>query len=275
MARSKWSVSNEAWRNNIAANKQRYADEGYDTSFLDDAINKTYQGGPSKYYFRNDDRNKEYENLLNNALNQYKSAGTDYLNKTFGGYGTTNAYLDDILRNNFDSSAYVDNFISDQYNDALSSLDKSYKRGTLSDTAYNNAIKNLNKQKSAAYSTVIGLTGNLGDQYKTDLSNLVSGYATNLSSADTSALKSSNRYWNPSQYGTEFNTALSEKQNQYQNDLDAATLGLNLFDTSDLIGNARVNSGVSNTQSNELISAIEDNTKKKQNKVGLGNQGVF
>ena len=96
-----------------------------------------------------------------------------------------------------------------------------------------------------------------------------------MSGADTSALKSSNRYSNPQQYGIEFNTALSEKQNQYQNDLDAATLGLNLFDTSDLIGNARVNSGVSNTQSNELMSAIEDNTKKKQNKVGLGNQGVF
>ena len=34
MARSKWSVSNEAWRNNIAANKQRYADEGYDISWV-------------------------------------------------------------------------------------------------------------------------------------------------------------------------------------------------------------------------------------------------
>ena len=88
-------------------------------------------------------------------------------------------------------------------------------------------------------------------------------------------MKSNNRYLNPQQYGIEFNTALSEKQNQYQNDLDAATLGLNLFDTSDLVGNARVNFGVSNTQSNELMSAIEDNTKKKQNKVGLGNQGVF
>lgn len=275
MARSKWSVSNEAWRNNIAANRKRFAEEGYDTSFLDDAINKTYQNGPGKYYFRSDDRNKEYENLLNNALDQYKQKGTDYLNKTFGGYGTTNAYLDDIINQNFDPSNYINNYVDDQYNTALESLDRNYRRGTLTDNAYNSAINNLNKQKSAAYSTVRGLTGNLADQYRTDLSNKVSGYATDLSGATTDSLKSSNRYMNPSQYGTEFNNYLSGLKNNWQNDLDSATMGLNLFDTGDLIGNARVNTGVSNTQSNELMSAIEDNTKKKQNKIGLGNQGVF
>lgn len=275
MARSKWDVSNEAWNENIAANKKRFADEGYNTSFLDEAINKTYQGGPSKYYFRDDNRNKEYESLLDNALNQYKQRGTDYLNKTFGGYGTTNAYLDDIINQNFDPSNYINNYVDEQYNTALENLDRGYKRGTLSDTAYNSALNNLNKQKSAAYSTVRGLTGNLSDQYRTDLSNKVSGYATDLSGATTDSLRTSNRYTDPSQYGTEFNSYLSGLKNNWQSDLDAATTGLNLFDTSDLIGNARVNAGVGNTQSNELMSAIEDNTKKKQNKIGLGNQGVF
>ena len=47
------------------------------------------------------------------------------------------------------------------------------------------------------------------------------------------------------------------------------------FDVASLIGDAKVANGINNMQGNNLLSAIEDRNKKKDQQIGLGNQGMF
>ena len=47
------------------------------------------------------------------------------------------------------------------------------------------------------------------------------------------------------------------------------------FDVSSIIGNAQVAGGINNNLSENLINVINDNKIKKDQQIGLGNQGIF
>ena len=165
----------------------------------------------------------------------------------------------------------TNNFLSTNYNNALEQLDRAKQRGLLNTTGYNNAFNNLNNQLSAAKTTVGDLGKGILDDYKADLTNKAQGYMTDLSNYDLNKFNSINSdKWNE-----DFNNLYNQQKEGLESRFNQATNGLNLFDTSDLIGNARLTQGVGNNQSNDLYNAIEEQQQKKSKKVGLGNTGLF
>ena len=79
----------------------------------------------------------------------------------------------------------------------------------------------------------------------------------------------------PVVFKSDFDKLYSDQQGNFEGDFNVATQDLQPFDISGIIGNARVAQGVNNTQTDELLGAIEDSEQKKDKKVGLGNKGLF
>ena len=214
------------------------------------------------------------QNFSNDMINKFekeqKKAMQNYLNQNFADLGTSDMWLNNYWNSNSDDEL-VNNFITNNYDNALTQLDRALKRGTLSQSGYDNALENLNTQKSGAFSTIGNIGQGIMDNYRTALSERAIGYNQNMD--DYSLAK----YGNVSAdaFKSDFDKLYSDQQGNFEGEFNLATQDLQPFDISGIIGNARVAQGVNNTQTDELLGAIEDSEQKKDKKVGLGNKGMF
>lgn len=303
----KWDVSWEAWNNNKNSNYNKALEE-YNQRVAD-AVNDYYtNNGPGgQYYFREDDPTAEYNDIVNKLQQQDIKNMQNYLDSNFAGLGGSNMWLDNYWTGN-ELNDLSSAFITDNYNKALDKLDQAYSSGYLNNNGYNNALNALDKQRSAARSTVDNIGLGILDDYKQDLINKVQGYQTDLSNYD---LNKSNTI-NSDAWNTNLNNFYNKQKNDLTSKFDSATSELNLFDTSDLIGNAKVDQGISNigipsqndidadlseqnlsvsdyynqlknkrnqNNTNEsqdnLFNAINEQNKRKNKNIGLGNAGLF
>ena len=271
-SRKKWATSDSAWNENRNKNLQRVSNTYTNNDLiqaLQDAINKKYDKRDyGKYYFRDDDYNKEYEDILNNFTTNQKNNLQNTLNNAAVMYDPT--YNGGFNTNYADQ--YVNDFLNTKYNDALEQLDRAKSRGTINDVGYNKALQDLATQLSAGKSTY----GSIGRD-------IISGYNTGMQTSINNYQNLLDNYNLNTDYGKlnsdVINNSLSNTYNNYlsgfENDFNAAMLGQEPFDVSGILGNAKVAQGVVNPQSNSLVDAISDQNSKKKQKVGLGNEGIF
>lgn len=268
----KWSTSEEAWNENRQANLNRVKDNYYDSDLiaaLQDAINAKYDKYDfTKYYFRDDDANQEYNDIINNFTKNQKNQLQNTLNTasqvydpTYGG-GFNSNYADQ----------YVNSFLNDKYYDVVNQLDRAKSRGTLNDVGYNKAMNDLATQLSAGKSTYGSIGRDIISNYNTGMQNSIENYQNLLNNYDLG-----NDYGRLNQ--NTINNQLSDTYNNYlsgfEGDFNAAMAGQEPFDVSGILGNAKVAQGVTNPQNNSLIEAINDQNSKKKQKIGLGNEGIF
>lgn len=217
--------------------------------------------------------NTEEQNLKNYKTNQEKTNKDNlkqYIDTNFAGLGGSNIWLDNYWNNSSDD-AMVDNFINNNYNVALEQLDRALQRGTLSQSGYNNALENLNTQKSGAYSTIGDISQGIMDNYKTALTEKAQSFGQDVDSYNFDQ----RNLVNSGKFKESFDNLYNTQKQGFENEFNLMTQDLQPFDVSGIIGNARVAQGVNNTQTDELLGAIEDNEAKKDKKVGLGNKGLF
>ena len=266
---SKYSVSRDAYEGSRNKNIDRALNE-YDQRVAD-YINSWYdKGDPGKYYFRNYDTNKEYEDITKSLYNEDIKDMRNYLNSNFSGLGGSNVWTNNYWTGNeLDQNA--SDFINNQYNDQLLQLDRAKGRGILNESGYNRALDNLNNQKIAANTTLNNINQGIFDDYKADLTNKAQGFMTDLSNYSLDKFNTVNT----NNWQQDLDNLYNRQQNNLQSNFNNATNGLNLFDSSDLIGNARLMQGVTNDIGNDLYNAIDEQNKKKAKQVGLGNAGLF
>jgi hypothetical protein len=265
----KLGYSYEVWNDNNRINQQKALNE-YNQRVAD-AVNNYYtQNRPGTYYFRGYDRNKEYDDIINSLQTQDVKALQNYLDEKFTGLGGSNLWTNNYWTGN-ELNDQTNNFISTQYNDALSQLDRAKNRGYLSTTGYNNAFNDLNNQMSAAKTTVGDISKGIIDDYIADLTNKAQGYQTDVANYNLNRQNTTNT----DNWEQDFNNFYNNQKEGLDSKFNLATNGLNLFDTADLIGNARVQQGVSNEQTNDLYNAIDEQNQKKFKRIGLGNAGLF
>lgn len=268
----KWRTSKNTWNENREKNLQKASDIYSDNSLvqaLQDAINAKYDKNDyGKYYFRHDDYNKEFDDIVNDFTNKQKgnlqnaltNASVNY-DPTYGGGFNAN-YADQ----------YINNFLNTQYNDALEQLDRAKSRGTINDVGYNKAINDLATQLSANKSTYGAIGRDIISGYNTGMQTNINNYQNLLDNYD---LGNDYSRLNTDTINNSLNTAYNNYLSGFENDFDAAMTGQTPFDVSGILGNAKVSQGVVNPQSNSLIDALSEQNTKKNQKVGLGNEGVF
>lgn len=236
---------------------------GYDNSGVDQGQFKIWTD--SRY-----NAGGHKNSMINTFRDQQKKAIENYMNQNFADLGTSNMWLDNYWGSNADDDL-VNNFITTNYDNALTQLDRALKRGTLTQSGYDNALENLNTQKSGAETTIGNIGKGIMDNYRTALTEKAQGFGANLDNYDLS------KYGQVSadKFADSFNKLYGDQQAGFESEFNLATQDVTPFDISGIIGDARVAQGVNNTQTDELLGAIEDVEQKKDKKVGLGNKGLF
>lgn len=269
----KWSASENDYRYNQRYNTDKaLKDYGQDVA---DYVNNYYNEKPNeldwgKYYFRSDNNQNEYNKIINELTNKNKNELQQYLDNNFADLGGSNTWLNNYWSGN-EADDLVNNFINTNYNDALTQIERAKNRGYLSAGGYNNAFNSLQNQMSAARASVGDIGKGIIDDYKADLTNKVQGYMTDLDNYNLNKRNS----MSTTNWSNDLSNTYNDQKAGLENKFNLATNGLNLFDTSDLIGNARITQGVNNNQSDDLYNAIDEQQQKKSRKVGLGNKGLF
>ena len=267
-----------ATRNQATSKVARdYGNEQLNTDFRNWLNNNGYEnsGGVGNYgIHKSKGKNFNQTGMSNDMIHEFtqqqKKAMENYMNQNFADLGTSNMWLDNYWGSNA-ADDYVNNFITTNYDNALTQLDRALKRGTLSQSGYDNALNNLNTQRSGAETTIGNIGKGIMDNYRTALTEKAQGFGANLDNYDLS------KYGNVSadKFADSFNKLYGDQQAGFESEFNLATQDLSPFDVSGIIGDARVAQGVNNTQTDELLGAIEEAEQKKDKKVGLGNKGLF
>lgn len=256
-----------------ASNKlnDQYNNEELNNDFLNWVGNYNNSGYDGDLYNIHKSKEKYFDmkglgnNLIDKFTENRKTSLNNYLDQKFFG---------DWLDNYWSSTAddeMINNYINEKYTDAQDQLERAYKRGLLTDTSYYDALNELDVDKSIMYNSGNNVGSNLINQYRDDLS--AKETALDEEMGKYSLANYSN--FNKNYIDNTVNNTYANQQSLFNNALTAELDALGGFDVSGLIGDARVAAGVGNNQSNELISAIEDTNKKKEQQIGLGNQGMF
>lgn len=267
---SRWVPSYITYQNNKKTNYNKALKEyGQDVA---DLVNNWYSENKplNKLYYATGNAKKEYEDMIKGITNDKKSDLNKYLEQNFAGLGGSNLWLDKYWGSGSDDEL-VNNFIDTNYNNALEQLDRALKRGTLSQSGYNDALNNLNTQKSGAYSTVGAIGQGIMDEYRNALTEKAQSFGEDVNNFTLNNMNTIN----PDNFKNSIDNLYNDQKNNFESQFNLMTQDVNPFDVTAIIGNARVGQGVNNTQSDQLLGAIEDNEKKKSDKVGLGNQGLF
>ena len=233
-------------------------------------LNEAY--GKDNKYFNRTSADTYLNNFINQETDKRKNQLQSWLNNTYGGFGTTNAYLDDYWKTDADN-AFNDQFLDDYYNQAISQLETAKNRGLLNDAGYNSAMSALDRRKSAATGELNTMTDDVINNYRDDLANKVTGFQTAI---DDYNLGQRNNY-NSTQFGNQLNDMYNNQQQNFENNLNTAVSGYTPFDVADILGSARNTQGIltGGNQNSELLQSLQDQKKAQTSRVGLGNQGIF
>lgn len=235
-----------------------------------DYINKKYSDLGKD--FRGQTTNDLIGGFVNEQTNKNKNQLQSWLNNTYGGFGTTNSYLDNYWKTDADND-FNNQFLDDYYNQSMSQLETAKNRGLLNDAGYNSAMSALDRRKSAATGELNTMTDDVINNYRDDLANKVTGFQTAI---DDYNLGQRNNY-NSTQFGNQFNDLYNTQQQNFENNLNTAVSGYTPFDVADILGSARNSQGIltGGNQNSELLQSLQDQKKAQTSKVGLGNQGIF
>lgn len=213
--------------------------------------------------------------LVKNMIKMFEQYTKDGLLRDFNNLYTKTDWQKQYLPSDF-ASNYVNSYLNDEYNNALEQLERAYKRGTLNDSQYDNAISKMGQYRNAANSTYGQIDDNLMDTYAQDLQTKANEYATDLQNWNLSNFDNTNQeLWNSG-----IQNVIADQRNDLTSDIDQMFLDIGggnpIFDVNSIIGNAKTASGIYNTKSDNLMQAIGDEEQKnKEQKIGLGNQGMF
>lgn len=261
--------------NQTAYNKlnNQYNNENMLNDFID-AVNSGKISSGLGNFHKSSGKHVNYnayaDDLINQFSNNQKNALQNYIDRNFSGIGGSNMWLDNYWNSNTDNDL-VNSFINTKYDNAVEQLDRALNRGTLSQSGYDSALNDLNLQKSGAETTIGNIGQGIIDDNREDLLNKVNGFITDIDNYNLSMYDNIN----PDAFSDSLNDLYNQQKSGFESAFNLQTQGLNPFDITQIIGDARVAQGVNNTQTDELLSAIEDNEKKKNDKVGLGNTGMF
>lgn len=224
------------------------------------------------------------------AYNDFKEKSlTDYKNSFSNPFNNINTYNSwyDSLKNN--SSNLVQNFLNNKKTPALNKLEAAHRRGLLSDSQYQLGLDNLNSQ----YNSWDNILGGYLDSY---LDNYASNWDTAKNNLQTKFDNAYNDYSNNFARDWNDNNNITFDDDEYSRFLDRysgnkfnsgfETLALkgqdeggygagDPFDLGNLITNAQIQSGIFNNQSNGLLNGIANDQRRKNQQLGLGNEGMF
>ncbi|MBR6515422.1 MAG: hypothetical protein IKT40_01055 [Bacilli bacterium] len=209
-------------------------------------------------------------NRIDDIINDYGAYKGQQLQNAVYNYGDPANYKSNFYTNQ-QLNDLKNSYLDDQYTNALNSLDAALKRGTLTQAGYDKAFKNLGTQRSAANSLMNSTIDNWLGGYDDEFRKVLNNY--NNKAGEDFDLGLVNTY-NPENLQVEFNDVYGKLADNLEGDFYNQMAGTQFFDPSSLIGEAKVQQGVTN-QGNNLLGAIEENEQKKNKKVGLGNQGLF
>lgn len=279
-SRKKWKQANRNYENQFNNAK----------TYLQNTTNSSIAGGDNSDLLNNylsfingkyselgkGFRGLSTDNLINDFVDKETSTRKNqlqnWLNNTYGGFGTTNSYLDNYWKTDADND-FNNQFLDDYYNQSMSQLETAKNRGLLNDAGYNSAMSALDRRKSAATGELNKMTDDVINNYRDDLANKVTGFQTAI---DDYNLGQRNNY-NSTNFGNQFNDLYNTQKNDLEMDLNNAVSGYTPFDVSDILGSARNAQGIltGGNQNSELLQSLQDQKKSQTNKVGLGNQGIF
>lgn len=279
-SRKKWKKANANYVNqfnNASKNLQNTTNSAIAGGDNSDLLNN-YQSFINDRYtsLGKNFRGQSTDNLINDFVDKEtatrKNQLQSWLNNTYGGFGTTNSYLDNYWKTDADN-AFNDQFLDDYYNQSMSQLETAKNRGLLNDAGYNSAMSALDRRKSAATGELNTMTDDVINNYRDDLANKVTGFQTAI---DDYNLGQRNNY-NSTNFGNQFNDLYNTQQQNFENNLNTAVSGYTPFDVSDILGSARNSQGIltGGNQNSELLQSLQDQKKNQTAKVGLGNQGIF
>jgi hypothetical protein len=233
-------------------------------------IHKSGSGWDQRGTALGKDMVKGFEDYQRKQMNQYLSGGD------FAEGWQKNIWTDQA------DDAGINSYISDKYNSTLDQLDRAMKRGAINQYQYDLGLKDLGNQRNVMDSNAQLLGQGVLDRYRNDLTDKYNDIVSYVNGADTDGDDSPDDYTNAyslHSYGYDpknsFNTAYNEQQNLFDNALLKQLQDLGSFDISQLIADAKVASGINNSMSNNLLNAIEDRENRKDQQIGLGNQGMF
>lgn len=279
-SRKKWKQANRNYANqfnNAKTNLQNTTNAAIAGGDNSDLLNNYQSYINDKYTdWGKGFRNLSTDDLINEFVDKEtatrKNQLQSWLNNTYGGFGTTNAYLDDYWKTDADND-FNNQFLDDYYNQSMSQLETAKNRGLLNEAGYNSAMSALDRRKSAATGELNTMTDDVINNYRDDLANKVAGFQTAVDDYD---LGQRNNY-NSTQFGNQFNDLYNTQQQNFENNLNTAVSGYTPFDVSDILGSARNTQGIltGGNQNSELLQSLQDQKKAQTNKVGLGNQGIF
>lgn len=286
---AKWEVRENRWDDtkNKAVNKIK---SDYNAS--DDLINDflSYIGVYDNNQYENDGNDiygiwvddwSGQDQLMNNMIKQFENYSKKQMNKYLSGGDFAEGWQKNIWTDQADDEG-INNYISDKYNSTLDQLDRALKRGAINQYQYDLGLKDLENQRNVMNSDAQLLGQDVLNRYRSDLTEKYGAIVDYVNGKDTNGDGKPDDYtdaYSLHSYGYDprnsFNTAYTEQQNLFGNDLLKQLQDLGGFDISQLIADAKVASGINNSMSNNLLNAIEDRESKKDQQIGLGNQGLF
>ena len=256
--------------NNYLSKQTQLGDDNSDLlNAYQQYLNDSYSGN-NKYFYKTGEGNR-FNQFVNKETQDRQNSMQNYFNNLYGGFGTTNSYLDNAWKMTADDD-YNTDFLNKYYDDALSRLDAAQSRGLLNDAGYDTALDTLNTRRSGALGGLNELTDSVLQGYRDDLSSVATGQQAAIDSFDLSQ----RNQINSDAFQNQFNDVYSQQQSGLESSLNNATAGYVPFDVSDILGTARSTQGViSGAQNNDLLSSLKDKDKKGSGTIGLGNEGLF
>lgn len=208
-------------------------------------------------------------NIAAQTLNTEQSARQNKYSNTVNQLFGQN-FENNWIPNTADDSV-LNAILASQSNDALSALQRSQQRGTLTGTGYQTALSALGNQKSAASSKL----QDIGQQ-------VLAGGRSTLSGTAGAARTGASNYKLGGQFDPySFETTAKNQLNEFNSGLEGALRGAvgdqSLFDINALMQTGGAAQGGQNTAGDPnlgLLDVITDRKRKNSDR-GLGSQGQF
>lgn len=224
------------------------------------------------------------------AFNDFKDKSlTDYKNTFTNKFNNMNSYNDwyNGLKDN--SANTVSNFLDNKKTSALEKLLAANQRGLLSDAQYQIGLDNLNSQYDSWNNRLSGYLDSYLDNYASNWDVAKNDLESKYENAYNDYSNNFARDWTGDNNFTYDDDAFDNFMNRYSQDKFNAGFEANAlkgedeggygagdpFDLGNLITNAQIASGIFNTQSNGLLNGIASEQKRKEQQLGLGNEGMF
>ena len=275
------SAKNEA--NNFANNTYSTYDQFADAlnDYIGSRKNRTYDGDMHGIHKSGGGWAERGKALGKDMVKGFEDYQRKQMNKYLSGGDFAEGWQKNIWTDQSDDEG-INNYISDKYNSTLDQLDRALKRGAINQYQYDLGLKDLGNQRNVMDSNAQILGQDVLNRYRSDLTDKYDDIVKYVNGIDTNGDGKPDDYtdaYSLHSYGYDprnsFNTAYTEQQNLFGNDLLKQLQDLGGFDISQLIADAKVASGINNSMSDNLFNAIEDRERKKDQQIGLGNQGLF